>query len=448
MPENDPPSAVAKPRFFRRWGRRLAWTLLILLLLLVAFYRPLIRWAAVHFGQQAAREAGMDASWNLEGNFFSGMDLRDVKVSGNDASQVRTISLEHANLSYDLAEFRKQGVGAILKEVTISNLNADIDLTKPGEPTMPSKPKDDKPSAPLPALQFPKVNIAHVNVRLQTVSGLVEIEDFSLTLDSDAPGEISWTKVAVPGMPPLGPMKGATKLTPQSVQLENLDLRPDCLLKELSVDIAKLAQEEVAIKLGLQQGGAQLIMDGTVGNWSKDLTADADVTLTNLHPTDLASWGVPAGDIAWGVKSLAVSAHGPVLKPQEIKCTVQAQTEPLSVAGLRINGAQLDTKLEGGLLHLIKLVGGVGENEIVARGEAKLPADWAEAGQASGNISFKLDAKDLSQLSPQIQGAAAADGAVEFGAQQLRGANLNLHAKSLTAPCPPQAPSGSRVTTP
>ncbi len=433
MPESPPPAAVAKPRFFRRWGKRVGWSVLVLLLLLAAFYRPIIRWAAAHFGGQAARDAGLVASWNLEGNFFSGMDLRDVKVSGNDASQVRSISLEHANLSYDLTKFRKQGVGAVLKEVTISNLTADIDLTKPGEPAKTSPRRDKKPSGSLPALQFPKVTISHVNLRLLMASGLVEIEDFSLSLDPDAPGEVSWAKVAAPGIPALGPMKGVTKLTPQSLAFENLALRPDTLLQELSVDIAKLAQEEVALKLGVQQGGAQLKVDGTVGQWSRDLTAEAEVKLTNLHPADLASWDVPAGEIAWGVKSLTVSAHGPVLKPQELKATVQAQTEPLTVAGLQLNAAQLETRIADGLFHLDQLVAGVGANEIVATGEAKLPATWAEAGQAVGKISFKLDAKNLSQLTPQVQGAAAADGAVEFGDQQLRGANLNLHAKNLTA---------------
>ena len=466
MPEAPTPTTPAKPRFLRRWLRRFAWSFLVLVVLLAMFYRPLIRWAAAHFGQQAARDAGMEASWNLEGNFFSGMDLRDVKVDGNAASQVRSVTLDHVNVTYDLTEFKKQGVGAILKEITVSNLTADIDLTKPGEPGKPPKPKDDKPSAPLPALQFPKVNISHVNLHMKTEGGLVEIEDFSLTLDPDAPGTISWAKVAVPGIPPMGPMQGVTKLTPQTLQFENLALRPDTILQQLSLDIAKLAQEEVAVKVAMRQGGAKLAVDGTVGNWSKDLTADADVKLENLNPADLASWGVPVGDIAWGVKSLAVSAHGPVLLPQSLKCTVQAEAEPFTVATgsgvlpaadagpatsqtdsnphssaagstplpvLQINATKLDAKIEGGKLLLNQLSTGVGANEFVATGEAKLPATWADAAQADGKISFKLDAKNIAQLTPQVEGAATADGSVEFGGQQLRGANVNLNAKSLTA---------------
>lgn len=421
---NPPPPAP--PR--RRWLRRCVWTLISLVLLLLIFYRPLITTAARYFGRRAATAAGMKADWTLEGNFLNGVQLHGVSVTGDATALIHHLSIADATLEYDLAALRTHGVGAVLKAITVDHLTADIDLTNPSP--VPTAPPPSEPSAPLPAVQMPRVHITHVNLKIHQPQGLVELEDFSVIIDPNTPGIISWQKLAVPGLPPLGPMQGTTHATAQSFSFENLNLRQDLLIQQLSVDLASLATEQLPITLALRQGGSQLHVATTLQQWSHDLSAQADASLTDLHPADLTSWGVPLGGISWGVKSLHFTAHGPVLKPAELTTTLDFTADPIVLPTLTVSALTCHADTAHGQAQTT-LDAAVGANVLHVTGHATLPPAWANVAAAVAAVDFKLDARALAELSPQLIGTAFASGHLDVAAQQLRAAQATLTSKDL-----------------
>ena len=88
----------------------------VLLVLLILFYRPLGHWALLHFGSEALEKAGVTGTWKTSCTLLTGLSIDQVKMTGNDVSQIRSITMEHAKIDYALWALRGAGPGAVLKD--------------------------------------------------------------------------------------------------------------------------------------------------------------------------------------------------------------------------------------------------------------------------------------------------------------------------------------------
>lgn len=432
MSESDSVSNETKPRKRWRWVKRVFAILGILLILLIAFHRPIIGWAAAYFGKKALADAGLTAEWTLSGNFYSGIQLDNVKVTGDELAQLRTATLKHLELKYDLWEIRKRGVGAIAKEVTVNEFDMELDLTRPGHPSSkPPRAEPAKESSKLPNIFIPKITITDVNLRITQPDQTLRVEDFSLSMDPAAPGIIQWKRLVLPGVPVFGPVNGVTRVTPQSLQFDNLALTASTLVESVYADISKLPEETAPVRISVRQGASQIKIDGIASAWMSSPEADANVNITNLADGDLRYWSVPLGPVNWVVPSLNLQAKGPVLKPAELNFAFDLAAAPVDVPGLKINNAAVKVSSSKGALKIESLTGNIGGNSISATATASLPPEWADIGNAPGKLQFKATAAELEKFTDQVSGAVTAQGDVTFGNLELKGANVAAQSTQL-----------------
>src|SRR5688572_12164819 len=88
------PPAKRTPSRLRKWLKRLLWSGLGLLLVLVIFHRPILRFAVDYGARSFAKSGGMELEWTVEGDVLSGVDLKDVRITGGSESPIRSLRAE------------------------------------------------------------------------------------------------------------------------------------------------------------------------------------------------------------------------------------------------------------------------------------------------------------------------------------------------------------------
>ena len=433
MPAASPPKAAPVGPPHRRWLRRCLIAIGVLLLLLVVFHRPLGHRALMHFGGRALAKAGLTGKWKSSGNLFGGLKLDDLQLEGDPTSQVRSLTVQHAEVNYDLAALRGGGAGKVLKKLVVQNVEAEIDMTLPGSSRQTiAEPTNQKPQ--LPALILPEVRIENLTLRMRTAKDELLVRNFSLVLDPAKPGYIQATELNIPGAPPMANVKGITRTTLTTLSLEQVSLYPDLMLESLVVDVANLPQDEAKFSLVARQGDARLEVSGHSGSWFTGMTADAVLTIANIDQGTLAFWGVPAGSVTWGANQIALKVKGPVLRPDLLALDLTLNGGRMSWPEVILNPIDLAAATGAGKFTLAKFEATSGGNSASAQGTAALPSTWADIPRVAGSLDLTFAAPFLDQLLPAsaaVSGAATGKARIAFANKTLTESAAEVAANAL-----------------
>ncbi len=422
MSAASPPPAAPVPQKRRRWLRRAFLAGLGVVLGLVLFHRPLGHWAIRHFGTSGLAKAGITGTWKTSGSLLGGLNIDDLQLTGNDRSELQSVTLRHAALEYDLWELRGGGHGKVLKRLVVQNLELNLDLSKPRPPGLEPKSSKLRTKPQLPSVALPEIRIEHLTVRLQLPHEQVLIRDFSLVLDPSARGSLSAALLELPGTPRLENVSGLTGLKPQEITFSNLTLAPGLMIENLVLDLSRLANDEAAMEIKAHQGPAQIALSAASGAWFTSTTADLNLQAANVSNETLAFWGIPSGSTAWQGGTLALTAKGPILKPDRMEAKLSLGDAGFSIDGTGITPISLEATMSRGKATLTQLSAALGTTLLKASGGSTLPESWADIAKLTGTLDFTLSSPQVSEALPaglDITGKMAAEGSVAFGGQKL-----------------------------
>lgn len=447
MSAASPLQAAPATRRRWRWARRALAFLGSAVLLLVIFHRPLGHWAIRHFGGGALTKAGITGGWKTSGSLLTGITVDDLRLTGDAGSQVRLITLQHAEVDYDLGALRRTGPGTLLKRLVVQNVEAEIDLTRP-RPPRPVKPPGVKSKPVLPSVVLPEVRIENLTLRIQLPNGPLLIRRFSLVVDPARPGLIEVEELDLPGTPVMHQVKGITRLTPTTLTLENVALYPDTILERLMVDLANLPADEATFALAGRQGETRVVMDGKSGNWFTGVTADLAMTVRNISQETLAFWGVPAGSATWQADQVVLKVNGPVLRPDRIAMDLSIDGGRMTLPQIGLAPVRAEAAVKDGKFTLTRLEAAAGSNTASVRGEATLPESWARIARVPGWLDVTCAAPVLTDLLPpgtEVSGAAEGKGRISFADMALTEITAEAKAAGLRIKGVPVESAASRV---
>src|SRR5829696_699579 len=104
MPQQPTPNQ--KPRKKRRWLRRIGWSFLGLLVLLVAFHRPIVhyggRWLAIYL----AKKQNIELDLRIEGNVWNHLEIHNIRAKrmGAGPAAIEHLTLDRVAADYDLLQ--------------------------------------------------------------------------------------------------------------------------------------------------------------------------------------------------------------------------------------------------------------------------------------------------------------------------------------------------------
>ncbi|HEX2748613.1 MAG TPA: hypothetical protein VHM91_11485, partial [Verrucomicrobiales bacterium] len=146
-PDAAKPSSVERHRGFprlRKWLKRGLLTLLVLIVLLAVFHRPILRFALDKGGKYVAKKQGMELNWDVDGSVTGGIDAKEVTITPNDKGPVQSLKVKRLTADYDLWRLMKKGPGKFVDRVILSDVDVVLDKAK-FPPPDPDKPKEEPP---------------------------------------------------------------------------------------------------------------------------------------------------------------------------------------------------------------------------------------------------------------------------------------------------------------
>ena len=299
----------AKPR--RRWFKRIGIGLLVLLILLAVFHRPLFFEGTRYFIVRAAKQQHLDLSYDAGGSIFTTLTISNLRAIPSEQGPIQRLEIDTLNLRYSLVGLIRHGLPGLLKMLDVRN--AYIEIT-PAEPLPPEKEREPQ-QFKFPAL-FPDIlNIENVNFIAHGPTGDTELAGFFLSLLPDRAGILKIQTLDIPGVRRWTDISGATSFRDRNLMITDLVVGPEISLRQLNLDVSKLDNAELGLSLEGLLFDAPITLNAQVSdlNATNRLNVKADASALSLAKVwNYLNLTIP---VAGTLDRLAVEFQGEPTKP-------------------------------------------------------------------------------------------------------------------------------------
>lgn len=432
MSADEPGKTELTPRRPRRH-----WVLAglgVLLLIMILFHGPILRWTVDYGAQWYAKKSGMKLEWDLSGSVVSDFAVAKVKVSGPIANGITgEITSDRVAASYNLWKLLRGETGAFLDKIELADTDVSLDLRHPGPGTENSASKEGG----IPDVWVKAIHLKNINLRLQTPGGDLVMRGFTLMMDEGRAGEIMLTELILPGSErQFSNVRGKTLMGDHELEITELVLQPDVVVSRVKVDLRQITAGAAVAELAARIGKAALTAKAAVKGLEGSPDLDAQVTLLRFGAEELSRWMPMPEGMAGFVDSLVVSFKGPVAEPAKIEAQITAKASDLKTKGFNVENLELAAQMAEGLVKLQVLRLQSGTNTLEATGQAVVEGSWREVGRSAGEAQFKIHAPGLQGMVPMIagpEGQLEGEGSVTFKDGRLVTGELQAQGKSLRA---------------
>lgn len=261
-----------KPRSrWRTFAKRLGWTVLILLGILIVFHRPIVFEGTRYFVVRAAKQQHLDLTYEMKGSIFSTLSVANLKAVPTEPGPIQRLEIGTVNLRYSLWDLIRNGLPAFLKEVGLRDVY--VELT-PGEP-LPPKKEEEPQAIKFPAIFPETLDIANVNVLVHAPTGDTVVEGFYFSLLPDKPGALKLKTLDIPGVRRWTDIDAATTYRDRNLVLSALRIGPEIDLAKFQLDMSDLEKSELRVALDGRVFDSPLKLDAKI----TDLNAANNITL-------------------------------------------------------------------------------------------------------------------------------------------------------------------------
>src|SRR5207237_1028256 len=130
VPPASMPQKPAEPARPRRWARRVGWTLLVLVLLLAGFHRPLIRTGARFIAIRYAASRNLALDFQIEGNLYDNIRIEKLSAKATGLSPVQELIADSVEIHYSLPDLIRTGKTEFVKSLAIRDVRLVLDPSK------------------------------------------------------------------------------------------------------------------------------------------------------------------------------------------------------------------------------------------------------------------------------------------------------------------------------
>ena len=427
-----------QPKRKRKWLRRVGYTLLALLLVLVIFHRPILI-AVIHtVAVKVAAKQHIELSLDVEGTVLTNLSLKNIhaRPSGTGPSPVSRISIDEVTARYSLPSLIRRGPQEFLKSYTLRN--ADIEV-KPVEGT--KEQKRDLASTlhgiiQQPALFSDRVTIENLSLVAHVPDGDFALRGVTIRLDPVETGVVQIARLEIPKVRTWENLQGTTTYANRDLVIRDLALDPQIVIRRFELDASQRGKgiNRIEAEGTFFGGSAQFSMlVRELGKKKAEVKIESHVTDFSL--AKVSAYFKPDG------KSPAIGTinqsnlwlTGDPNVPASWTGSLTATAGPLQAGGVTIDeiGARLDAKNGTALLNVNLRTQG---NHVDAVANCALPRtlDGFRGTEVDGTLT--VAAEELSQLAEQLtHGGVTGSGVFALRDKTLT-ASLNARAREIEGP--------------
>ena len=404
--------------------KRIAWIAAgVLFLLVLIFHRPLIFAIAHRVAAHAAAKENLKIQFQLEGNPFGSLTVRDVHASPTGPSDVESIDIESAHVDYGLFTLIRHGISSALRNVEVRG--ARIVLNPAKAPLRP-RPPNPKHKIKLPDIFPERARLTDVNITVRNRPHDFVVEHLNFNIDPKHPGELNFEQLQLVGGQVWLRTSARTSYVNRNLVLHEVVLANDEKLKSLSVDASKIADRELSIRFEYVAGDGHL--DGALWMRETRATLDTKVNLSGENvPLDVVNKyaALPEHFIQGRLKNLQVNLNGRLGSPRSWTGAIAAHIEEFRQEKTAIDRAEIRVTAENGTGRLESADVFQGKNELHVRGTIELPKDVPGFGRTPTHFELAGTAPDLAEVTAgmerKVSGSARVNGQIDIQGSDVNG---------------------------
>ncbi len=431
MDENG--TALASDR--RTWLKRAGIALGVLVLLLLAFHRPILLTVGRRLAIKFAAKENLRLDCRLEGSIFTNLVVRNLRIVPAGPTIVESIDADYIRADYSLLALWRNGASEFLDKVEVRNVTSVLDPAKAS--LKPKVPKPDR-KITLPTIFPREVQIADVNLLVRSTAEARDfvLEHFDLDLNADAPGELQIGKLQIPSLPAWTNLSAQTTYADRNLSITGLNLDAENKIRLLGVDASRIKSKSIGLALDTSLAGGTFAGSIALTETGSSLDTKARFVADNISLDTLRGYiGRPPEFLSGNMDRLEVVWRGAIDAPRSWDGTVTARLSNLRKGNMELDRAALDLSAHGAVATITSAELAQGPNVVRLTGTASLPAGIREFGRAPASFQISGALPDLQALTasfPQkLGGAATLEGRADIVDATLRTA-IQVSASSLS----------------
>ncbi len=229
------------------WGRRVRWSLLALLAIVLIFHRPIIFHIAGAVANNYAAKANLKIDFTFEGTIFTGLAVRNLRVTPIGPTIVESIEVDYIRADYSLIDLVRRGATEFLKNAEVRGARLVLDPAKAS-----LKPKIPPPDARIRLFEvFPeRLRLSDVNLIVRSAPQDFVLEHFDVDLDPKNPGDLRIAMLQIPHARAWTKIAARTSYTNKNLILSGLVLDDENQFRLIAFDASHIASRSCAAHLG------------------------------------------------------------------------------------------------------------------------------------------------------------------------------------------------------
>jgi hypothetical protein len=415
--------------------------LLILLVLLVAFHRPILI-AIVHaVAVKVAATQNIQLSLQIEGTIFTNISLLNIRAlpNGKGPTPVVDISIDEVTVHYSIPALVRKGFSEFLSSYVLRNGSI---VVKPVAGS--TEQKSDLASTlhgliQQPALFSNHVELDNLNLVAQVPDGDFALKGLNLLLDPVQPGSLNIALLQVPKVRTWHDLHATSSYVNRDLILNGLEIDPQIIMQKIELDASQRAQgvNRLALKGKVFGGDADFSLlvrelPGKHANNVSNAIAQIDSTITNLSIAKVAAYFHSSAPGVGTVTDAGIHLTGDPNTPSSWNGALYTDVGTVHAGGVTLDKTDLRLDVSKGWATFGSTLFS-GSNSVSAQASGKLPDSLDGFAGAAISGWFDISGNDLHHLAaPVTSGSMAGDGTFDIRNNEIR-ADLDVKTAGLAA---------------
>ena len=396
-PKNASPPGTRR----RRWLRRAAVGLLVLVSLLIVSHRPLLIFTAHTVAVRLAAREGVRLSLDVVGSVLTEVTLKNIHAIPIGRSPVDSIDIESVQVQYDLVRLVRRGVRDFISGYRLRNAKLVLSPEHGTETQKEVIAKVLRDILQQPALFSDRVQVENLNLTINTARGAYIIGGAHALLDPVVPGYIRLEELTLPEIGSWREVRAAASFVDRHLIARDFHLGGDLHAVRLELDASQRAKGINYLSFeGTVLGGdiGLFLWRQEVGRSASDAQLTAyigELPLKRLH--DFFHWKT---ELAGTVGQAWVQLSGNPNIPSKWEGNIGIEAGATVVHGFRIDQMTGNLRFSNGKAWLEKGFITLGGSRVGIRTERSLPDSAVELLADGLETQLDVDVPDLAKVHP------------------------------------------------
>ncbi len=383
------------PPRWKVWLKRIGLGLLVLVLVIVTFHRPLFFEGIRYFVLRAAKQQNLEIDYTMNGSIFTTLSVTNLKATPVEPGPIQRMEIGSLHLRYSLWDLLRGGLPAFLEELHFRDVYIEME---PGEPLPPEK-EEELQAFKFPALIPDVLALDNVNFVLRAPTGNTVLEGLTFTLSPDEPGVLKLDTVDIPGIRRWTDISAETTFRNRNLVLSDLVVGSEIALDEFRLDLSALNESQIQVALDGTIFDAPIAVVAQIN----DLNASNNIAALDMNVSALVldrAWDYLNLDVPFSgtLQSVTLSFSGVPMVPSGWRGTLAIRVAEAMSEGFRIGTLHADIQAEEGKAQAAVRVDTEVGTLLTLQATTTLPEQLDEFTAADAHGKLEIRAPDLATL--------------------------------------------------